>query len=99
MVQVCLCQDCLRVVTMPLSDYVKTAGESACQCGGDVCNCDSCISEIKHLMRGEYQALSLRPGVVVFAWSPDHGASFSSVAVSVTPPLTAPGCSPETFQC
>lgn len=57
-----LCQDCLRVVSRD---------SSRCECGGDVCSCQSCMECVKFL---EERLPGLFPAWPSDLWSRERGA-------------------------
>lgn len=65
----CLCNDCLRAVSLPRG----VDGTAACVCGGDCCDCASCLSCLDLLRAGERDAVVL--GVVgsVEGWTAEGG--------------------------
>lgn len=62
-----LCQDCLRVVSRD---------SSRCECGGDVCSCQSCMECVKFLEEGcrDSSRLGLLISLKGLLWSRERGA-------------------------
>jgi hypothetical protein len=67
-----LCQDCLKVVYLPLGD----SGDEACGCGGDVCDCPECQDTIWALLAHDFSQGPIKRGLRVWVrgWSPKLGA-------------------------
>lgn len=74
---IALCQDCLRVVDMDREVYEAGAGMGACQCGGDVCDCQSCMWCLRGLYEGcrDPKLLHLEKVGPGFEWSPGGGVA------------------------
>jgi hypothetical protein len=71
---IALCQDCLRVVEVSLSDY-KAAdwGQGMCVCGGDTCHCETCIHTIEFLEKWDWSKICLEFKKPIIAWAPEAG--------------------------
>lgn len=69
--EIVLCQDCLRL--MPFS-MRRHNGEEFCECGGELCGCQSCVRAAKQLLDGETPA-TLRKPIDVSKWTPEKGVN------------------------
>lgn len=76
-----LCQDCLAEVLLNNSDELVAAdwgtwaGNSLCQCGGDVCDCPACVATLERLRAGclDHKALGVTGPLDGMRWVPASG--------------------------
>lgn len=69
-----LCQDCLRLVVL---DEWADADDQLCECGGEVCPCDSCKRCLQVLRAGERRPvyLGLQRSTEPIVWNERTGTS------------------------
>ena len=72
---VTLCQDCLRLYVhqTEAERAAAHAEEFMCECGGQLCGCDSCVWVIEALERGERGTLNGNIPKGVYQWTPERG--------------------------
>lgn len=69
-----LCQDCLRIVIIEAEKHDR-GDDRACECGGQVCGCGSCMMTYARLLNGcrDKALLNLDGPDGVFDWTPQGG--------------------------
>lgn len=76
-----LCGDCLAEVLLRSKDELIAAdealmtGNALCHCGGDVCDCPSCLATLNKLNAGvrDHHALGLQRPIGDRRWTPVRG--------------------------
>ncbi len=77
-----LCQDCLRIVEVSLKAYEAVDyGKGMCECGGEVCHCESCMWTIDFLNQWDWSIPCLEFKKPIFSWTPEGGMVIENDAV------------------
>lgn len=68
-----LCQDCLSFKDYSEKEinlYFKDNYSITCECGGDLCHCNSCMASGNKLMNNDFSDF---PNIKVYSWSSEKG--------------------------